>query len=88
MNALVQQDHEHAVFDAQMLPPQERGVTFEVLYFRRLQRVTNRIHETENIGYGSSLNFCCYKWTNRYANDSDTATAVCARSKWTAWKRS
>ncbi|OOG48454.1 secretion system protein E [Polaromonas sp. A23] len=32
-----------------MLPPQERGVTFEALYFRQLQLVTNRIHETENI---------------------------------------
>ncbi len=49
MNALVQQDHEDAFFDSQMLPPQERGVTFELLYFRQLQLVTNRIHETENI---------------------------------------
>ncbi|HQR99331.1 MULTISPECIES: ATPase, T2SS/T4P/T4SS family [unclassified Polaromonas] len=49
MNAVVQQDHEDAFFDSQMLPPQERGVTFEALYFRQLQLVTNRIHETENI---------------------------------------
>ncbi|WP_397408686.1 GspE/PulE family protein [Polaromonas sp.] len=49
MNALVQQDPEDAFFDSQMLPPQERGVTFEALYFRQLQLVTNRIHETENI---------------------------------------
>ena len=49
MNALAQQDHEDAFFDSQMLPPQERGVTFELLYFRQLQLVTNRIHETENI---------------------------------------
>ncbi len=40
---------ETAFFDSQMLPPQDRGVTFEALYFRQLQLVTNRIHETENI---------------------------------------
>jgi type II secretory ATPase GspE/PulE/Tfp pilus assembly ATPase PilB-like protein len=49
MNAVVQRDHEDEFFDSQMLPPQERGVTFEALYFRQLQLVTNRIHETENI---------------------------------------
>ncbi|WP_372828322.1 GspE/PulE family protein [Polaromonas sp.] len=49
MSAVVQRDHEDAFFDSQMLPPQERGVTFEALYFRQLQLVTNRIHETENI---------------------------------------
>ncbi len=42
-------NQEDAFFDSQMLPPQERGVTFEALYFRQLQLVTNRIHETENI---------------------------------------
>ena len=36
-------------YKSQMLPPQDRGVTFEALYFRRLLLVTNRIHETENI---------------------------------------
>ena len=49
MNAVLPRDHEGEFFDSQMLPPQERGVTFEVLYFRQLQLVTNRIHETENI---------------------------------------
>ncbi|MDI1268996.1 MAG: ATPase, T2SS/T4P/T4SS family [Polaromonas sp.] len=49
MNAVVQKDPEDAFFDSQMLPPQERGGTFEALYFRQLQLVTNRIHETENI---------------------------------------
>jgi type II secretory ATPase GspE/PulE/Tfp pilus assembly ATPase PilB-like protein len=49
MNAVVQRDHEDEFYDSQMLPPQERGVTFEALYFRQLQLVTNRIHETENI---------------------------------------
>ena len=36
-------------FNSQMLPPQDRGVTFEALYFRQLLLVTNRMHETENI---------------------------------------
>lgn len=49
MSAVVQKDAEGAFFDSQMLPPQERGVTFEALYFRQLQLVTNRIHETEHI---------------------------------------
>ena len=44
-----QRDPEEEFFDSQMLPPQERGVTFEVLYFRQLQLVTNRIHDTENV---------------------------------------
>ena len=44
-----QLDPEAEFFDFQMLPPQERGVTFEVLYFRQLQLVTNRIYETENV---------------------------------------
>ena len=53
MNAVVttvpERNLEDAFFDSQMLPPQDRGVTFEALYFRQLQLVTNRIHETENI---------------------------------------
>ncbi len=49
MNAVVQRDPQDEFFDSQMLPPQERGVTFEALYFRQLQLVTNRIYETENI---------------------------------------
>src|SRR6186713_1177846 len=49
MSAVMQRDPEDEFFDSQMLPPQERGVTFEALYFRQLQLVTNRIHETENV---------------------------------------
>src|ERR1700741_4505484 len=49
MSALLQRDPEDEFFDSQMLPPQERGVTFEALYFRQLQLVTTKIHETENI---------------------------------------
>ena len=40
---------EDEFFNSQMLPPQERGITFEALFFRQLQMVTTRIHETENI---------------------------------------
>jgi type II secretory ATPase GspE/PulE/Tfp pilus assembly ATPase PilB-like protein len=49
MSAVLQRDPEDEFFNSQMLPPQERGVTFEALFFRQLQLVTNRIHETENI---------------------------------------
>ena len=49
INTPKERNQEDAFFDSQMLPPHERGVTFEVLYFRQLQLVTNRIHETENI---------------------------------------
>jgi light-regulated signal transduction histidine kinase (bacteriophytochrome) len=31
------------------LPPDKRGVSFEALFYRQLQQVSNRIHETENI---------------------------------------
>jgi len=43
MSAVLQRDPQDEFFDSQMLPPQERGVTFEALYFRQLQLVTNRI---------------------------------------------
>ena len=49
MSAVIKKDPQDEFFDSQMLPPQERGVTFEALYFRQLQLVANRIHETENI---------------------------------------
>jgi len=40
---------EQAFFETQKLPPEKRGVTFEVLFYRQLQQVTARIHETENV---------------------------------------
>ena len=49
MKVLVQGDPQKAFFDSQKLPPQKRGVSFELLFFRQLQLVTNRIHDTENI---------------------------------------
>ena len=48
-SAALPRNAEDEFFDSQMLAPQDRGVTFEVLYFRQLQLVTNKIHETENI---------------------------------------
>jgi type II secretory ATPase GspE/PulE/Tfp pilus assembly ATPase PilB-like protein len=44
-----ERDSEQAFFDSQMLPPEKRGVSFEALFYRQLQQVTTRIHETENI---------------------------------------
>jgi type II secretory ATPase GspE/PulE/Tfp pilus assembly ATPase PilB-like protein len=38
-----------AFFDSQQLPPDKRGVSFEALFFRQLQLVTTKIHETENV---------------------------------------
>lgn len=42
-------DPEHEFFDLQRLPPAQRGAAFETLFFRQLQRVTTRIHDTENV---------------------------------------
>jgi type II secretory ATPase GspE/PulE/Tfp pilus assembly ATPase PilB-like protein len=42
-------DSELAFFETQQLPPEQRGVSFEALFYRRLQQVTTRIHETENV---------------------------------------
>jgi type II secretory ATPase GspE/PulE/Tfp pilus assembly ATPase PilB-like protein len=38
-----------AFFESQQLPPEQRGVSFEALFFRQLQLVTTKIHATENI---------------------------------------
>jgi type II secretory ATPase GspE/PulE/Tfp pilus assembly ATPase PilB-like protein len=38
-----------AFYDSQMLPPEKRGVSFEALFYRQLQVVTTKIHDTENI---------------------------------------
>ncbi|MBC7604839.1 MAG: Flp pilus assembly complex ATPase component TadA [Ramlibacter sp.] len=52
MNAVLKPEHkdnDQAFFDSQMLPPEKRGVSFEALFYRQLQQVTTKIHETENI---------------------------------------
>ena len=46
INTATEPNPEDVFFDAQLLPPQERSVTFKALYFRQLQLVTNRIHES------------------------------------------
>ncbi|HZY16595.1 MAG TPA: ATPase, T2SS/T4P/T4SS family, partial [Ramlibacter sp.] len=40
---------EQEFLHSQQLPPEQRGVSFEALFFRQLQAVTTRIHATENI---------------------------------------
>ena len=42
-------DAEFEFFRLQQLPPEQRGATFDALFFRQLQQVTTRIHDTENI---------------------------------------
>src|SRR5215213_8142260 len=42
-------DSDQAFFSSQMLPPEKRGVSFEALFYRQLQQVSTKIHETENI---------------------------------------
>jgi type II secretory ATPase GspE/PulE/Tfp pilus assembly ATPase PilB-like protein len=50
MSAVLRPERDsQAFFDSQQLPPEKRGVTFEALFFRQLQLVTTKIHETENI---------------------------------------
>ncbi len=40
---------ERALSDAQKLAPQERGLSFELIFYKHLQQVTARIHDTENL---------------------------------------
>jgi type II secretory ATPase GspE/PulE/Tfp pilus assembly ATPase PilB-like protein/ribonuclease HII len=50
MSAVLKPERDsQAFFDSQMLPPEKRGVSFEALFYRQLQVVTTKIHETENI---------------------------------------
>jgi type II secretory ATPase GspE/PulE/Tfp pilus assembly ATPase PilB-like protein/ribonuclease HII len=51
MSAVLQsaRDSEQAFYDSQQLPPDKRGVSFEALFYRQLQQVSTKIHETENI---------------------------------------
>jgi type II secretory ATPase GspE/PulE/Tfp pilus assembly ATPase PilB-like protein len=51
MNAVLKpREHDsQAFFDSQQLPPDQRGVSFEALFFRQLQLVTTKIHATENV---------------------------------------
>ncbi|MGE4240222.1 GspE/PulE family protein [Ramlibacter sp.] len=50
MSAVLKTERDsQAFFDSQMLPPEKRGVTFEALFYKQLQQVTTKIHETENL---------------------------------------
>ena len=49
MSAVVQRNPEDEFFSSQLLAPHERGTAFEALFFRQLQQVTNRVHDTENL---------------------------------------
>ena len=54
MNAVLkttgsEKNSEQAFFESQKLPAEKRGVTFEALFYKQLQHVTARIHETENL---------------------------------------
>ena len=40
---------DQAFVDSQLLPVEKRGTTFEALFYRQLQQVTARIHETDNV---------------------------------------
>ena len=40
---------DQAFLDSQKLPAEKRGTTFEALFYRALQQVTARIHETDNV---------------------------------------
>ena len=47
--ALTEKNSEQAFFEIQKLPAEKRGVTFEALFYKQLQNVTARIHETESL---------------------------------------
>ena len=54
MNAVLnpagsERNSEQAFLASQKLPVDKRGFTFETLFYKQLQQVTTRIHETENI---------------------------------------
>jgi type II secretory ATPase GspE/PulE/Tfp pilus assembly ATPase PilB-like protein len=49
MSAVMKERDSQAFYDSQQLPPDKRGVTFEALFYRQLQVVSTRIHDTENI---------------------------------------
>ncbi|MFM2111483.1 MAG: type 4 fimbrial assembly protein pilB, ral secretion pathway protein E-like protein [Pseudomonadota bacterium] len=51
MSAVLDSDNsfERDFLASQQLPQDQRGVSFEALFYKQLQRVTSKIHETENI---------------------------------------
>ena len=77
---------EQAFFDTQQLPPEKRGVTFEALFYRQLQQVSSRIHDTENVDQimlEASQDICKLLNADRltlYAVNED-ATAIVSKVK-------
>jgi type II secretory ATPase GspE/PulE/Tfp pilus assembly ATPase PilB-like protein len=49
VHAVAPENASDAFFESQKLPSKKRGVTFEALFYRQLQQVTARIHDTENL---------------------------------------
>ncbi len=48
-SSLFDKDSDKAFFESQKLPSEKRDVTFAALFYRQLQKVTARIHETEDL---------------------------------------
>ncbi len=46
---VIEKPRDQAFLDSQKLPAEKRGTTFEALFYRALQQVTARIHETDNL---------------------------------------
>ena len=46
---IAEKNSEQVFFESQKLPPEKRGMTFAALFYKQLQHVTARIHETENL---------------------------------------
>ncbi len=44
-----ERNSEQVFFESQKLPNEKRGMLFEALFYKQLQQVTTRIHETENL---------------------------------------
>jgi type II secretory ATPase GspE/PulE/Tfp pilus assembly ATPase PilB-like protein len=83
MNAVLRPERDsQAFYDSQQLPPDKRGVSFEALFYRQLQMVSTKIHETENIDQimlESSQDICKLFNADRltlYATSDDRASIV------------
>ena len=46
---MLKKPKDQAFVESQKLPAENRGTTFEALFYRQLQQVTARIHETDNL---------------------------------------
>ena len=82
MNAVLQRNAEEEFLSSQQLPPHQRGVSFEALFYRQLQAVTTKIHATEDIAeimLESSQDICKLFNADRltlYATNEDRSAIV------------